>query len=267
MKICRKCHKTYTDETLSFCLADGTPLIREAGTPYDSQATMVSHGPMTADTVPQRHGITTPGYADQSAPGWAQPNVPQYGAPPEQKRSLLPWVLGGVAVLLLGVVGLGVIAALVYASGSNRNKTAIDVKMPANSNSKSNSKSKDTGKDYSDRVGRYTGTATNTTVDATGDAVIDITEIDNSTGAVKVEMDYSNGLCGQSSSSGTINKSTDVMTLTGPLTPSGGDDCPTDTWTMATRCTFAGTDTLKCTYRLTRPENDPQAGRFEVTKQ
>ena len=29
MKTCPKCNSTYTDETLSFCLADGTPLVEE----------------------------------------------------------------------------------------------------------------------------------------------------------------------------------------------------------------------------------------------
>ncbi len=44
MKRCPKCNSTYTDDMLSYCLTDGTPLVRQ-GKGYDSEATMVVNPP------------------------------------------------------------------------------------------------------------------------------------------------------------------------------------------------------------------------------
>lgn len=279
MKRCPRCHQTYTDDSLSFCLEDGTPLVRDTGGHFNSQATLVSPSP---DTSPQRPGGTNPAHSNRSAPGWSQPTIPQYAVPPQQKRSLLPWILGGAAVLLLGLVGLGAIAALVLSSsGSNRNRIDVNAGRPANSKSTSNSKSARTSNDdsssnnsnssetsYAAREGHYVGTATNTTNSpaSTGDAVIDITEVSDTTGTMKMKMKFSNGLCGEGDSYGVIDKSTGETALFGTLI-SSGSDCPSLTWVMTSRCTFGTADTLTCTYSLTSVGQTPQAGSFEVAKQ
>jgi len=271
MKRCPTCSETYADDTMSFCLSDGAPLILVTAGPPSSQATLVAPGPLSPDTSPQRPPITNPAYANQSAPNWTQPTMPQYGVPPGQQRSLLPWILAGAALLGLAVVGIAAIALLVLSSsGSNRN--ASRAYSPGNSNTRSNrngssNNSNSAATNYSARKGRYTGTATNTTntPPATGDAQVDITEISDTTGAMKMRMSFTNGLCGEGDSFGVLNKSTGEVSLFGSLT-SGGGDCPTATWVITTRCTFSDEETLKCTYRLTSAGLTPQAGRFEVTK-
>ena len=45
MKQCPTCTRTYADDTLAFCLDDGTPLIVS----HDPQATLVMHPPRTAE--------------------------------------------------------------------------------------------------------------------------------------------------------------------------------------------------------------------------
>jgi hypothetical protein len=283
MKRCPKCNETYADDTMSFCLSDGTPLVSDTGGQYSSQATLVQHAPPTGEISQQGRG-TNPAYANQSAPNWSQPTVPQYAVPQQQRtRSLMPWVLAGAAVLLLGIVGVVGLAAFIYSSsGNNRNSRYLTSPTPRNSNSKSNSNAKtasndndsnannenSSGTDYSDRVGSYTGTATNTTNSpaATGDVSIEITEISDTTGAMKMKMSFSSGLCGAGESFGVVDKSTGEASLFGTIISSGGG-CPDLTWVMTTRCTFSGTETLKCTYSLTSASLTPQVGHFEVTKQ
>jgi hypothetical protein len=276
MKRCPSCNETYADDTMSFCLSDGTPLVGDTGGQYSSQATLVQHAPPTGEIAQQGRG-TNPAYANQSAPNWTQPTVPQYGVPPgpQQKRSLLPWLLAGGAVLLIGLIGLAGLGVLIYSSsGSNRNSRYLTSPTPgkSNSNTKRAANDKDSSADgsatdYAERVGQYTGTATNTTNSpaASGDVVVDITEISNATGAMKMKMTFSNGLCGAGESFGVIDKSTGEASLFGSLI-SGGGGCPDLTWVMTTRCTFSGSDTLKCTYNLTSASLTPQVGRFEATK-
>ena len=284
MKRCPTCNRTYTDDTQSFCLTDGAPLLNDTGGQFDSQATLVSPGNPTS---PQQSYSTSPPHGNQSQQsGWTQPTMPQY-AQQQAKRSALPWVLGGLAVLLLGIIGLGAIAAVVmFSSGSNRNRRDIDVSTRNNSNRKTNSNSKSndnsysssnnsnnsnedtsSSSNYSDRVGRYTGDATNTTNDppARGSADINIVSINSETNRVEMKLTFSNGLCGAGTSYGVIDKNGE-MSLLGTLAASGGE-CANTSWLITTRCTFPDSDTLSCTYRLASSTLTPQIGKFEVTKQ
>lgn len=283
MKRCPTCNRTYTDDTQSFCLTDGAPLVRDTGGRFDSQATLVSPGNMTA---PQQSHSTSPLYGNQPQPsGWTQPTAQQFAQQSAKKRSALPWVLGGVAVLLLGIIGLGAIAALVmFSSGSSRR--AVDPPTRNNSNRKSNSNSKanDNGYsdsnnsndastnrsagDYADRVGRYTGDATNTTNDPppTGSVVVNIVSVNSETNRVEAKVSFSNGLCGSGTSYGVIDKNGE-MSLLGTLTSSASSECSSSSWVMTTRCTFTDSDTLSCTYRLASSTLTPELGKFEVTKQ
>src|SRR5216683_6868635 len=42
MKHCPTCKRAFDDDTLSFCLEDGTPLVEDVGARPDSQETLVS---------------------------------------------------------------------------------------------------------------------------------------------------------------------------------------------------------------------------------
>src|SRR6266849_202150 len=99
MKRCPSCQRTYTDDTQMFCLSDGTPLVSKAA-------------PSPAWQPP----AGTPG------PVWTPPGA---GVPAAQKKSVLPWVLAGVFVLLLGFVAIAGVAAfflLRNSSAENRRK-------------------------------------------------------------------------------------------------------------------------------------------------
>jgi hypothetical protein len=103
MKRCPTCKRSFEDDTLSFCLEDGTPLVTEAGGRSDSQETLVSPRPPetiggAAPTQPygQRPGVGTSPY---SAP------PPTYG-PGTGGRKTWPWVVGVLAILSVVVVAI-----------------------------------------------------------------------------------------------------------------------------------------------------------------
>ena len=90
MKRCPTCNKTFTDQTLSFCIDDGTPLI-----PVSLEDNSSNRSDDRADWK-----------AAYQPPG---SYVPPGG---NSKRRVWPWVLGIVGVLVIGVVGLSIAAAL-----------------------------------------------------------------------------------------------------------------------------------------------------------
>jgi Domain of unknown function (DUF4440) len=108
---------------------DGTPLVPDAAPP-SLDKTMLS-GSLGTPPVPPQSYNPTPGapqgeWATPSwppNPTWQQPGAGM-GAPPAQKKSKLPWILAGVAVLLIGLVGIGGVAAYLLLSGSNENSNS-----------------------------------------------------------------------------------------------------------------------------------------------
>src|SRR5215470_3410743 len=92
MKRCPTCNKTFTDESLHYCIDDGTPL---ASLDQDDELTEFARGSQNTSWTP-------PAY---------QP--PSYVAPDgARKRRLWPWVVGILGVLILAFVGLVVAAVL-----------------------------------------------------------------------------------------------------------------------------------------------------------
>lgn len=75
MKRCPSCHRTYEDDTLAFCLEDGSALVGESSSASDQPATIIMNDPR----------ITIPGQqetASSSPPPVAPPQTPrQYIAP------------------------------------------------------------------------------------------------------------------------------------------------------------------------------------------
>lgn len=263
MKRCGTCNRVYADDTLSFCLEDGTQLVRDAGGQFNAQATLVQPG---VNTAQQRPPQTNPAKANQ--PPWSQFAPPQ----PAQQRNPLPWILGAVVLVpvLLGMI-TGVVV-FIYKASHRSDETNVNVRRSVVSNTRTNSNrtsnnSNGAGANLKAHEGVYTGTATNTTNSpaATGDAEIEITDVNDLTGSMKMRMRFTNGLCGAGESFGVIDKATGETSLFGSLT-SGGTGCPSVTWIMTTRCTFPDEDTLNCTYRLTIAGQTPQVGKFEVSK-
>src|SRR2546427_1264964 len=107
MKRCPTCKRTFDDDTLSFCLDDGTPLV--AATRPDSEETLVL--PSSSDRgarIPDTQPYNQPSGRSTLASEPRQPAMPEQYITPSPQRRVWPWLLGIAAVLLLG---FGVIVA------------------------------------------------------------------------------------------------------------------------------------------------------------
>lgn len=113
MKRCPTCQRTYTEQNLSYCIDDGTPLVEV----IDDDPTVVSpRQPTTADTS-----------NDWNAVAYRPPGA--YVPPDTRKRRVWPWVLGLVGLLVLVIAGLAIAAALVLPGmmrRANSNETATE---------------------------------------------------------------------------------------------------------------------------------------------
>ena len=130
MKRCPTCNKTFTDQNLSFCLDDGTPLVpvdvsADETTIVGDETTRVSPSPNLSDSS----GAYKPRdwQADYQPPGSYAT-----GAPPS-KRKVWPWIVGILALLVIGVVGLGIAAAVLIPnlmrSAANRNSSRANANV------------------------------------------------------------------------------------------------------------------------------------------
>ena len=105
MKTCPSCRKAYEDESLVFCLDDGTRLER-AGAAFDSNATwnLPPPGPTVASPRQTSPGAQSTITARPEQFQMGPPQVRSDGARSESRRSALPWVLA--IVLVLGASGV-----------------------------------------------------------------------------------------------------------------------------------------------------------------
>lgn len=106
MKQCPQCRRTYSDETLSFCLEDGSPLVAQ----INSEITQ-RYVPAITEQFETPRGTAQPTpNTFQIAPAFSQPPSPP-------KRSNF-WIIPVVAVLLLLITGGGVAAFLLLKNNS-----------------------------------------------------------------------------------------------------------------------------------------------------
>jgi len=115
---CPSCNQTYNDETQTFCANDGTPLIRQATSPYDPQAGMYGGGQPPPGNYPpppppQAYypgAQQQPGGQAPPPPGWQPPYgqqqqqySPPYGAPPAGgSKNKMPLIIAALALVLIG---------------------------------------------------------------------------------------------------------------------------------------------------------------------
>jgi hypothetical protein len=107
MKICPNCQSQYTDDTLRFCLQDGSLLVESSSAPtvaFTEQETVVAGRPTTA-----------PGG------GFQRPTNPSIAEPVPQKSRFLIVALLLLSVVLLAFTGVGV--WLLYVGGSPYSRT------------------------------------------------------------------------------------------------------------------------------------------------
>ncbi|PYS49654.1 MAG: hypothetical protein DMF68_09445 [Acidobacteria bacterium] len=121
MKRCPTCNRTYEDDSLSFCLDDGTPLLSASS--YDPEATIkIPAGRVTnqAATEVLKDGTIPP--TRPALPATEKYVAPMQTAPQERKQSALPWILG--AALILGVSAIVVALIVTRNNGSNNSQVA-----------------------------------------------------------------------------------------------------------------------------------------------
>lgn len=141
MKRCPQCNRTYTDDALSFCLDDGSPLLGTAPPPsFDPGATVQM--PPSRETTPQ----PTIAYPSQAPPT----PTPQPVTPPPvwsplppaapQKKSVWPWVLGiGAVLVFMGIGVVVLIFAIASITNNNNNNSNSNTNRQVNRNTNRNS--------------------------------------------------------------------------------------------------------------------------------
>ncbi len=122
MKRCPTCQKTFTEEHLSFCVDDGTPLVTVD--PPDDEATVVRSA--AEDTSSEPPGVSGGRASNPYQPPGSYIPPGSYGEP---KRRAWPWILGIFSILFVVLIGLGITAAVLLpgmmrASNSNANLNA-----------------------------------------------------------------------------------------------------------------------------------------------
>jgi F5/8 type C domain-containing protein len=125
MKHCPQCNRTYTDDSLSFCLDDGALLSRneEATVPYGS-ATSGYSAPPTEILEPN------PGLTSRSAPPVSSRRVQTAQS---SHRALTAAVIS-IALLLLVIAGLGVIFLLRQKQPPTSGTQGVTSPLPISSN-------------------------------------------------------------------------------------------------------------------------------------
>jgi len=132
MKRCPQCNRTYTDDALSFCLDDGSPLTIASGPPPSDPSATVQY-PTARDTTPQPTIAYHPGQAAPPPPPTPPPAWSPMPPTQTQKRSAWPWLLGIGAVLIFMVIGV-VILIFAVAHVTNDNNSNRVVNNSNNSN-------------------------------------------------------------------------------------------------------------------------------------
>ena len=109
MKYCPNCQTRYTDNTLRFCLQDGTPLAEDSV----EDAPTVAYGETETVVSPKQVEPLSVNQPEISAPDWEQNRTmrvsPPQAAPPRKSKTFLTVLLTAfVALLLLALGGIGV---------------------------------------------------------------------------------------------------------------------------------------------------------------
>lgn len=115
MKFCPQCKRTYGDDSLRFCLDDGTVLAR------DPNATL-PYGPATYDAVPPTEVFRSPADSARQTPtiySSLRPESPAAGATSSSSNPILTAGVISIAVMLLILAAVGVAFVYKYRKGSD----------------------------------------------------------------------------------------------------------------------------------------------------
>lgn len=153
MKRCPTCNRTFNDPSLSFCIEDGTPLVKAFLSEPDPEATIVVPSSSTTQIHADAAGATGEG---RNAPGDGQAAAyqpPGQSAPPPnaKKRRVWLWAVGIAALLLVAAAGIGIAAVIVIpkmmqaavnsANGNGNTERNLNGNRSTNENSNANTNS------------------------------------------------------------------------------------------------------------------------------
>ena len=174
MKRCPTCNKTFTEEHLSFCIDDGTPLVTVDAP--DDEATVVRSA--SGDSSSGSSDFS--GASNERDPSPYQP--PSYVPPGtfgDRKRSSWPWVLSILAILFIVFAGLGIAAVvlvprLIRASHANSN---LNANIDRRGNSNANVNSADSNSNLNSNADSANGNANSSTEEDTTPPPADEAEV------------------------------------------------------------------------------------------
>lgn len=133
MKICPQCRSTYTDDTLQFCLQDGTPLAVHSD--YSSSLPTVSwaESETLLHNKPEQVRIDLQESKTTQSQNVENPYITNAEIePPKKSKTFLLVLLG---LLLLLVVGVAGVAGVFYYLGLNNNNVVQNTNNNLNNNS------------------------------------------------------------------------------------------------------------------------------------
>jgi hypothetical protein len=195
LKRCPTCNKTFTDQNLSFCIEDGTPLV-PFNISMDDEATLVS----SAAGDPESHSAEESSSGGASVPAYQPPGsyVPpgsSHDMPPGQRKTKTwPWVIAILVIVLIVFAGLGFAGVLllpkmrsVLLNRGNSNYNAnVDRSDDYKSNRNRSSSNSAEDKDSSDNSAAPDATAPPTDEE---DVLSDLTELEHEWTVANINAD------------------------------------------------------------------------------
>ena len=121
MKTCPSCGRSYQDDTLVFCLDDGSRLLDRQDQPDANATWRLPHEPPPTEVsptiMPPRATVPSPPATITARPDQYQYRQPVSDEPASNKRNPLPWVLA--IVLVVGISGVAIAYLLTRGSSTN----------------------------------------------------------------------------------------------------------------------------------------------------
>jgi hypothetical protein len=120
LKRCPSCNSTYSDNSLAFCLIDGTPLVSETPDSYDPAKTLASPPPAQTSNP-----LTPPQVASAGQVDFQQPYRQQQPLLPVNRGGNKKSILVMVGLLLMVAIGLGIYFLVRSSAASTASKRFV----------------------------------------------------------------------------------------------------------------------------------------------
>lgn len=196
MKRCPTCKKTFSEEHLTFCVEDGTPLVPVE--PVDDEATVVRSSSEQGSTGSA--GFSNPSDRPDSGSSYQPPGsyVPP-GSYGEGKQRTWPWILAILALVLIAFAGLGLAAAVFIPGIMKASRTVPTVNAnverraipppPANSNSNNSNANSNSANANENRNDNWNGDRTATPPTDEAQVLSDLTDLEHEWTVANINAD------------------------------------------------------------------------------